>query len=46
MTTDTARPALLRRAFTLERLTLGWMTIEAVVGIGAGIAARSLTLTA
>ena len=44
--TDTTRSALLRRAFTLERLTLGWMTIEAVVGIGAGIAARSLTLTA
>ncbi len=46
MRTDTARPALLRRAFTLEWLTLAWMSVEAVVAIGAGIAAGSLMLTA
>ncbi len=43
---DAPRAALLRRAFTLEWLTLAWMSVEAAVGIGAGIAARSLTLTA
>ncbi len=46
MNTAPPRPILLRRAFTLEWLTLGWMTIEAVVAIGAGVAAASLTLMA
>jgi divalent metal cation (Fe/Co/Zn/Cd) transporter len=41
-----ARAANVRRAFELEYLTLAWMVIEAVVAIGAGIAANSLTLTA
>jgi divalent metal cation (Fe/Co/Zn/Cd) transporter len=40
------RAALVREAFRLEYLTFGWMVIEAVVAIGAGIAARSVTLLA
>jgi hypothetical protein len=40
------RLALIRQAFQLEYLTLAWMTIEATVAIGSGIAADSLTLTA
>jgi divalent metal cation (Fe/Co/Zn/Cd) transporter len=40
------RAALIQQAFRLEYITLGWMTIEAVVAIGSGIAAGSLTLMA
>lgn len=40
------RAALIQEAFRLEYITLAWMTIEAVVAIGFGIAAGSLTLTA
>jgi divalent metal cation (Fe/Co/Zn/Cd) transporter len=40
------RATLIRRAFHLEYLTVVWMTIEAVVAIGSGIAASSLTLVA
>ena len=40
------RQALIRRAFWLEWLTIGWMTVEAVVAIGAGLVAGSLVLTA
>jgi divalent metal cation (Fe/Co/Zn/Cd) transporter len=40
------RLALIREAFRLEYITLGWMVIEAAVAIGSGIAARSLTLMA
>jgi len=40
------RPALVRTAFRLELLTLAWMAIEAIVAIGAGIAAGSLMVTA
>jgi divalent metal cation (Fe/Co/Zn/Cd) transporter len=40
------RQALIRQAFRLEWLTIGWMTIEAVVTIGAGLMAGSLVLTA
>jgi divalent metal cation (Fe/Co/Zn/Cd) transporter len=40
------RTALIRQAFRLEYITLSWMTIEAVVAIGSGVAADSLTLTA
>ena len=40
------RHAMIQQAFRLEYLTLTWMTIEAVVAIGSGIAAGSLTLTA
>ncbi len=35
-----------RQAFRLEFLTLAWMTVEAAVGIGAGLAAGSLVLVA
>jgi len=40
------RTALIRQAFRLEYITLAWMTIEAMVAIGSGVAADSLTLTA
>jgi divalent metal cation (Fe/Co/Zn/Cd) transporter len=40
------RTALIRQAFRLEYITLAWMTIEAVMAIGSGLAADSLTLTA
>jgi hypothetical protein len=41
-----ARPAVLARGVRLEALTVGWMAIEAAVAIGAGVAARSVLLTA
>jgi divalent metal cation (Fe/Co/Zn/Cd) transporter len=41
-----ARADLVRQAFRLEFLTLAWMAVEAAVGIGAGVAAGSLALTA
>ena len=41
-----ARPDLLRRAFRLEWITAGWMLIEAVVAIGSGVVAHSLSLIA
>jgi len=40
------REALIRDAFRLEWLTIGWMSAEAVVAIASGIAAGSLVLTA
>jgi divalent metal cation (Fe/Co/Zn/Cd) transporter len=40
------RAALIREAFRLEYITLAWMTVEAAVAIGSGVAAGSLTLTA
>jgi divalent metal cation (Fe/Co/Zn/Cd) transporter len=40
------RPALIREAFRLEWLTIGWMTIEAAVSIAAGITADSLVVLA
>lgn len=40
------RQFLIRQAFRLEWLTIGWMVIEAAVALGAGIAAGSLTLLA
>jgi divalent metal cation (Fe/Co/Zn/Cd) transporter len=40
------REKLLRRALRLEYLTIGWMAVEALVGIGAGIAAKSAVLVA
>jgi divalent metal cation (Fe/Co/Zn/Cd) transporter len=43
---DHDREALIREAFRLEWLTIGWMTIEAIVAIASGIAAGSLVLTA
>ncbi len=40
------RTYLVRQAFRLEWFTVAWMTIEAAVAIGSGIAAHSLTLIA
>jgi divalent metal cation (Fe/Co/Zn/Cd) transporter len=40
------RLPLIREAFRLEWLTIGWMTIEAVVSIGAGLLAGSLVVLA
>jgi divalent metal cation (Fe/Co/Zn/Cd) transporter len=40
------RISLIRQAFWLEYVTLAWMTVEAAVAIGSGIAANSLTLLA
>jgi hypothetical protein len=41
-----ARPARTRDRLRRASLTVGWMAIEAAVAIGAGIAARSVLLTA
>jgi divalent metal cation (Fe/Co/Zn/Cd) transporter len=40
------RTVLVQRAFRLEWLTVAWMAIEALVAIGSGVMAGSLTLTA
>ena len=40
------RLPLIHEAFRLEWLTIGWMTVEAVVAIGAGVTAGSLVLVA
>jgi divalent metal cation (Fe/Co/Zn/Cd) transporter len=40
------RQSLIREAFRLEWLTVGWMTVEAIVALGAGVMAGSLVLTA
>ena len=40
------RIALIRDAFRLEWLTIGWMSIEAVVALISGAAAGSLVLIA
>jgi len=40
------RVGLVRKALLFEWITIAWMLIEAVVAIGAGIAAHSITLTA
>src|ERR1700751_4450479 len=40
------RLPLIREAFRLEWLTIGWMAVEAIVAIMAGIAAGSLVLIA
>jgi divalent metal cation (Fe/Co/Zn/Cd) transporter len=41
-----ARVDLVRQAFWLEWITIAWMVIEAVISIGSGIEARSITLLA
>jgi divalent metal cation (Fe/Co/Zn/Cd) transporter len=41
-----ARTTMIRQAFRLEYITLGWMTVEGAVAIGAGVAADSITLSA
>ena len=43
---DPNRPGLIRQAFRLEWLTVGWMVIEAGVSIASGLAAGSLILLA
>jgi divalent metal cation (Fe/Co/Zn/Cd) transporter len=43
---DSARPAAIRQGVRLEVITVGWMVAEAVIAIGAGVAARSVLLTA
>jgi divalent metal cation (Fe/Co/Zn/Cd) transporter len=40
------RAPLIAQAFRLEWFTVAWMTIEAVVSIGAGVAAHSISLMA
>jgi divalent metal cation (Fe/Co/Zn/Cd) transporter len=40
------RAAAIRQGIRLETLTVVWMAVEAVLAIGAGIAARSVLLTA
>jgi divalent metal cation (Fe/Co/Zn/Cd) transporter len=40
------RTVLIQNAFRLEWLTVAWMVIEALVAVGSGVIARSLTLTA
>jgi divalent metal cation (Fe/Co/Zn/Cd) transporter len=41
-----SRAAAIRQGIRLELATVAWMSVEAVVAIGAGIASRSLLLTA
>jgi hypothetical protein len=43
---DSARSLLVRQAFWLEWLTIGWMIIEAVVATASGIVAGSISLVA
>jgi hypothetical protein len=43
---DPQRQTLIRRAFRLEWLSVGWMAVEAAVAVVSGIAARSITLVA
>src|SRR5215467_9721286 len=45
-TPNGGRTPLIRNAFRLEWLTIGWMAIEAVVALASGIAAGSLVLVA
>ena len=40
------RKPLIREAFRLEWLTIGWMVIEAIVATAAGVASGSLVLIA
>src|SRR2546421_13048245 len=46
MATAIARLTVLQQARTAQMLTVGWMVIEAAIAIGAGMAARSVVLTA
>src|SRR5260370_25802333 len=40
------RQSLVREAFRLEWITIGWMVVEAIVAIGSGIVSGSLVLLA
>lgn len=44
--TDEIRHNLVRKAFRLEWFTAAWMLVEAVVAVGSGIVAHSLSLIA
>ena len=46
MATTAARGAAIERGIRLEVVTIAWMIAEALLAIGAGIAARSVLLTA
>lgn len=46
ISTTAGRAATLRQARLAEAITIGWMVIEFAIAIGAGIAARSVALTA
>jgi len=46
VTVDHQRRRLIRQAFRVELLTVGWMVIEAAVAVASGIAARSITVIA
>ena len=43
---DVTRAAAVRRGVRLEVFTVGWMVAEAVIAVGAGVAAKSVLLTA
>ena len=43
---DPQRQKLVRQAFRLEWLSVGWMAVEAAVAVASGIAANSVTLIA
>ena len=42
----TRRPRLIRAAFRLEWLTVGWIVVEAAVALASGVSAGSISLTA
>jgi divalent metal cation (Fe/Co/Zn/Cd) transporter len=43
---DATRATAIRHGVRLEVVTVGWMVAEAVIAVGAGIAAKSVLLTA
>jgi hypothetical protein len=42
---DRQRQTLIRQAFRLEWLSVGWLAVEAVVAVASGVAAHSISLT-
>ncbi len=42
---DRQRQRLIRQAFRLEWLSVGWLAVEAVVAVASGVAAHSISLT-
>ena len=46
MITATGQQRVLQSAVRVEWFTVVWMTVEAIVSVGAGLLARSLLLTA
>jgi divalent metal cation (Fe/Co/Zn/Cd) transporter len=45
-TVDTLRTVAIKKGVRLEVVTIAWMAVEAALALGAGIAARSVLLTA